>query len=276
MNDQPIGIFDSGVGGLTVLKELRTRMPNENFIYFGDTGRVPYGGREPRSIRFMGLQLADFLVDHGVKAIAIGCNTVTAYTLSLMQELYDIPVFGIIQPGVNAATLHQPSIIGVVATAATVKSGKYGEGIRLALPDCKVIERACPLLVPIVEEGMAQTRAAEELVAKYVEDFPAEKVETLVLGCTHYPLLKDAFRKVLGPDVELVNPSEALAVNVVEFLMRTGRLTERDKPGHVSYFTSSDPSILTGVAEQLMGEKISPKDVTVHEWPQEMGAQELN
>lgn len=276
MNDQPIGVFDSGVGGLTVLKELRMRMPNENFIYFGDTGRAPYGGREPRSIRFMGLQLADFLVDHGVKAIAIGCNTVTAYTLGLMQELYDIPIFGVIQPGVNAATSHRPNVVGVVATAATIKSGKYGEGIHRILPEATVIERACPLLVPLVEEGMASTAAADELVWNYVKDFPDKRVETLVLGCTHYPILKDSFRKALGPEVEIVNPAEALAANVVEFLLRTGRLTSRTTEGTVQYYTSSDPSILTGVAKQLIGTDIHENDVSLHLWPEEKGAQEAN
>ena len=196
----PIGVFDSGLGGLTVAHAIMRQLPAESIIYFGDTARVPYGPKSPDTVRRYSHEIAAWLLDQGVKAIVVACNTATAHALPMLERELDVPVIGVVEPGARAAVAASHSgRIGVIATAGTIRSGAYVRAIQAEAPDAIVAARACPLLVPLVEEGWTEHEATRAIAREYLTPFMNGEVDTLVLGCTHYPAAQAAHRRDRRP-----------------------------------------------------------------------------
>ncbi|HOY84179.1 MAG TPA: glutamate racemase [Candidatus Syntrophosphaera sp.] len=209
---KPIGIFDSGVGGLTVYKAIRSAFSEEDLIYFGDTARVPYGPKSRNTIIEYSVQNARFLLQKGIKILIVACNTSSAVALPELMALTNIPIIGVIGPGAEmAARLTQTKRIGVIGTEGTVRSEAYSRAISEIIPEAEVFSRACPLFVPLVEEGWLEQPATRQIVHEYLDPYLALDIDTLVLGCTHYPLLKEMISEVLGARVALVDSADAIA-----------------------------------------------------------------
>ena len=206
------GVFDSGVGGLTVVRALEAAVGSLHLVYLGDTARVPYGTRSPQTVRRYARQAAAFLRDAGVEGIIVACNTASAVALDVVSQAFDGPVLGVVEPGVEAAVAATRSgRIGVIGTQATVSSDAYGRALRKRRPEVQVFSRACPLFVPLAEEGWTEGEVPHRVAEHYLGSLREEGVDTLVLGCTHYPLLRQVIGRVMGPDVELVDSAEAAA-----------------------------------------------------------------
>ena len=215
----PIGVFDSGVGGLTVTREIMRQLPNENMVYFGDTARVPYGSKSKDNIIRYSRQIIRFLQTKQVKAIVIACNTASALALDVVKEETDIPVMGVIAPGAAAAVLvTRNQKIGVIGTEATIRSHMYSKVMEEMMPGVEVIGKPCPLFVPIVEEGFAKHHIAEEVIDYYLASMKESDIDTMILGCTHYPLLRSRIMKYLGDGIELVNPAYETAMEMSKLL----------------------------------------------------------
>ncbi len=268
----PIGVFDSGVGGLTVAKEIMKQLPNENIIYFGDTARVPYGNKSRETVTEYSRQITTFLLSKKVKAIVIACNTASAFALeTLSKEFPEVPMIGVVLPGARAAAeASQNGKIGVIGTAGTVRSGLYERYLTGIRPDCQVYGQACPLFVPLVEEGWANDPITEQVVHRYIDPLLDNWVDTIVLGCTHYPLLKDVIEQVAGPDVTLVNPAYETALELKQMLTEGDLLAdERKKKGNYTYsnhtfFVSDGAEQFRAFANSILPcEMIETKDVNV-------------
>ncbi|HEX8068853.1 MAG TPA: glutamate racemase [Pyrinomonadaceae bacterium] len=219
----PIGIFDSGVGGLTVYRALHERLPAERFVYLGDTARVPYGTKSLATVEHYAVENARFLAAHGVKLLVVACNTMSALALPAISAAVRLPLVGVIEPGARAAArATRGAKVGVIATEATVQSGAYERAIRAFAPRAEVVARACPLFVALAEEGWAETEVARLVAAEYLRDFAAGRVDVLVLGCTHYPILRGVIGATLGAGVELIDSGAATAEMVEELLAREG------------------------------------------------------
>jgi len=266
----PIGIFDSGVGGLTVYRALHEQLPNERFIYLGDTARVPYGTKSLSTVERYAVENAHFLAAHGIKLLVVACNTASALALPAIRAALKIDVVGVIGPGARAAVeLRRRSggngPVAVVATESTVQSGAYTRAIKKVDPHAEVIERSCPLFVPLAEEGWADNEVARTIAETYLQDLRA-KVDTLVLGCTHYPILRDVIRTVVGDEVRLIDSGEATAAEVKSLLNHQGlaRLTmptgalERHLCDDLDHFYVTDAAErFSRVAERFLGAKPS-------------------
>ena len=219
----PIGIFDSGVGGLTVYSALHERLPNERFVYLGDTARVPYGTKSLATVERYAVENAKFLEAHGIKLLVVACNTASALALPAVRRSVSVEVVGVIEPGARAAVaIAKNNRIGVIATEATVQSHAYRNAISVLDAESKIIERACPLFVSLAEEGWSESDVAREVARQYLKDFSSEPVSALVLGCTHYPILRKVITEVVGEDVTLIDSGEATAAEVKTFLKRAG------------------------------------------------------
>ena len=220
LKDAPIGVFDSGVGGLTVVREIIRQLPSENFVYFGDTARVPYGSKSRDTVIQFSRQIVRFLRTYDVKAIVVACNTASAYALDELEKEIEIPVIGVIKPGAKvAADETKNGKIGVIGTEGTIGSGIYTEYIRKIRPDAEVIGKACPLFVPLVEEGLWQDPVTDEIAMRYLNGLIDSGIDTLVLGCTHYPLIRSTVGRIMGEGVRLVNPAYETARELKELLM---------------------------------------------------------
>lgn len=225
--NRPIGVFDSGVGGLTVAAALLDALPGESILYLGDTARLPYGTKSPQTVqRYTARNLA-FLLAREVKAIVVACNTASA--LGLAHQPTPVPLWGVIEPGADAAIAATRGRAGVIATESTIASGAYAAALRRRAPDLFVASQACGLFVPLVEEGWADDALTEPIVQRYLAPLMAQSIDTLVLGCTHYPVLAPTIRRVIGPDVTLVDSGEAVA-SVVRRAIETGDLAPADRP----------------------------------------------
>ena len=241
MDNRPIGVFDSGLGGLTAVRELRRLAPSEDIIYFGDTGRVPYGSRSRETIIRYARQDVAFLRTFDLKAIVIACGTVSTTALELLEEENDIPVWGVVEPAARAAAAAtRNGAVGLIGTQATIRSGAYERRIAAENPAIRVLSRACPLFVPLVENGRFQRGdlVAETVAAEYLEPIRSAGVDTLVLGCTHYPLLTGVIGAYMGPEVTLINVGECCAHQVRERLGRMGALTDRQGRGGSRFYVS--------------------------------------
>ncbi len=215
----PIGVFDSGVGGLTVAREIMRQIPNERIVYFGDTARVPYGSKSQDTIIRYSRQIIRFLKTKGVKAIVVACNTASAYALETIRPELDIPIIGVVKPGAKvAAQTTKNGKIGVIGTEGTVKSGIYTEMIHKENSRAEVMGKACPLFVPLVEEGWMKDPVTETVARRYLKPFQESDIDTLILGCTHYPLLRSMVGQIMGEAVHLVNPAYETAVELKQLL----------------------------------------------------------
>ena len=258
----PIGIFDSGVGGLTVYRALHERLPDEHFVYLGDTARVPYGTKSLSTVERYAIENARFLEAHGIKLLVVACNTASALALPAIRAVVNVPVVGVIEPGARAAVeVAAEKTIGVIATEATVQSGAYAKAIGDVNPSIDVIERACPLFVPLAEEGWAGTDVARAVAEQYLNDLRKKNVGALVLGCTHYPILRDLIAEVIGNEVPLIDSGEA-AAHEVETLLQSSRLlspdrgrdTERQLCDDLDHFYVTDAADrFAKVAERFLG-----------------------
>src|SRR5207245_1515640 len=225
VNPAPLGVFDSGIGGLTVARAVFERLPHESVIYFGDTARVPYGPKSPETVRRYSAEILAYLLQRGVKAVVVACNTSTAQALEHLTARSPVPVVGVIEPGARAAVRATRSgTIGVIGTAGTIASGAYERAIKALRPDARVHSHPCPLFVPLVEEGWFEHPAAELIAREYLEPLKRANVDVLVLGCTHYPLLKPLLARVMGSDVTLVDSAEETATAVSRELDRLSLL----------------------------------------------------
>lgn len=217
--EAPIGVFDSGVGGLTVAREIMRNLPSERIVYFGDTARVPYGSKSRESIIRFSRQIIHFLLEEHVKAIVVACNTASAYALDEVQKDLDIPIIGVVKPGAKvAAEATRNKRIGVIGTKGTIGSNIYADYIHEIDPEITVVGKACPLFVPLVEEGWLKDPVTVEVAQRYLQELQEQDVDTLVMGCTHYPLLRSVLRELLGEQVTLVNPAYETAQSLKQLL----------------------------------------------------------
>lgn len=241
--DAPIGVFDSGVGGLTVAREIINQIPNERIVYFGDTARVPYGSKSKDTIIRFSRQIIRFLQTEGVKAIVIACNTASAFAIDVVSKEFDMPIIGVVKPGARvAAATTKNNRIGIIGTEGTINSGIYTEFITNLRPEVKVIGKACPLFVPLVEEGMTDDIITRQVIERYLSSFKQENIDSLILGCTHYPLLRKSIGEFMGPEVNLVNPAYETALELKRVLERENLANKKDKdsPSEMYRFYVSD------------------------------------
>ena len=221
MDERPIGVFDSGIGGLTVVKALRDLLPDEKIFYLGDTARVPYGGKSASTVERYSLEIADILIEENAKIVVVACNTASSLALPKLGKHLPVAVIGVIRPGARAAVAAtRNDHIGVIGTRATIKSGAYERELRALNPDIRISVRACPLLVPLIEEAWLNDELTDRVIGRYLEPLVREGIDTLVLGCTHYPLLVDALSRALGERVKLVDSAHNCATAVRELLDR--------------------------------------------------------
>ncbi len=219
----PIGVFDSGVGGLTVAREIMRNLPDERIVYFGDTARVPYGSKSQETVIRYSKQIVRFLQTQHVKAIVIACNTASALALDAIEGELDIPILGVLRPGAKvAAETTKNKRVGVIATESTIRSGMYGRYIKAHDPEITVYGKACPLFVPLVEEGWLKDPVTEEVARRYLKELLEKDIDSLILGCTHYPLIRSLMRKIVGDKVQLVNPAYETALELGRLLTREG------------------------------------------------------
>ncbi|NLW39303.1 MAG: glutamate racemase [Tissierellia bacterium] len=242
MDERPIGVFDSGIGGLTVLKEIMELLPGEDIVYFGDTARIPYGTRSKETVIKYFFQSVKFLLTKDIKAIVIACNTASALAMEEAQEAFEIPILGVIEPGAKAAvSATKNSIIGVIGTEGTINSQAYQRKIRKLLPSAEIVGIPCPLFVPIVEEGWESTDVAYLTAKKYLLELKEHNIDSLVLGCTHYPALRYTINKVLGDGVTLVNPAYETARAARIMLKERNLLSNKVEGGKCEFYVSDDP-----------------------------------
>jgi glutamate racemase len=256
--DAPIGVFDSGVGGLTVLRALTARLPEENTIYLGDTARVPYGTRSGEVVTRYALMSARHLAQHGIKLLVVACNTVSAHSLSALADALPIPVLGVIEPGAQlAAARNRGGAIAVLGTPATVASGAYQAALRRLAPLAPVIARACPLFVPLAEEGWTEGEVPRLVAERYLSDLRRAGVDTAVLGCTHYPLLARTIAEVLGPHVSIIDSAEAITQSVMAVLATRGLLRAAGSGAARHRTLCTDvPGRFRDVAERFLGRPV--------------------
>ena len=257
--DCPIGVFDSGMGGLTVLRALHQRLPGEDIIYFGDTARVPYGTKGENTVRAFAAQDAGLLVDLGVKMVVVACNTASAFALDHLRQTMPVPVLGVINPGVRTALARtRGGAVGVIGTSGTIRSGRYQEGLALGgLDEGRILVQECPLFVPLVEEGLMGHAMTAMAVGGYLEPLKAAGVDTLILGCTHYPALKDDIGKYMGPEVTLVDSADALAEAAEDRLAELDLLRgEEARAGELKFYLSDIPWKFQEIGARFLGKPI--------------------
>jgi len=255
---RPIGIFDSGVGGLTVQRALAARFPFEPTVYLGDTARVPYGTKSAEVVTRYSVKNAEFLVEKDIKLLVIACNTASAVAIPALRERFQIPVVGVIGPGARAAArVSKTGRIGVIGTPGTIRSGAYQRELKAARPDVELVVKPCPLFVPLAEEGWTHGEVPRLVAREYLKELAEARIDTLVLGCTHYPLLKEVISEVLGPEVTLVDSGEAASEAVGEHLLDQHDLAPT-RAAHVDrrYFVTDIPEPFMRVSSRFLGEAI--------------------
>lgn len=254
--DSAIGVFDSGIGGLTVLHSIMEALPRENTVYLGDTARAPYGAKSVETVLRYSFENSEFLVEKGVKIVVVACNTSTAIALGQLRERLSVPVIGVIEAGVRRALQStKNNKVGVIGTEATIQSGAYTAALKVADGNIEVYSRACPLFVPLVEEGWTENAVVDLTVKAYLASLKQSGIDTLILGCTHYPLLKKAIRKFLGSGVGLVDSAEETAKEVALVLKRV-MLAKKSGRGLHSFFVSDAPERFIKVGRRFLGEKV--------------------
>ncbi len=257
MSDRPIGIFDSGIGGLTVAREILAALPAEPIVYFGDTARVPYGTKSAETVLRYAREAAEWLVAQDAKALVIACNTATAHASAQLAQELPIPVLGVIEPGARAAVAAtRTGRIGVIGTAGTIASGAYDRAVRRLRPDARVYAQACPLFVPLVEEGWSSHPVATRVAEEYLAPLHGMDVDVLILGCTHYPLLKPVLQELLGPAVTLVDSGRETARDLARLLTDRDLLRAAEDPPAHRFAASDSPERMREVGARLLGWEI--------------------
>jgi glutamate racemase len=255
----PIGIFDSGIGGLTVVRQIHHLLPNEDIIYLGDTARVPYGTKAPSTVIRFACEDLQFLTQQNVKAVVVACNTVSAWALPTLEKQFPLPIMGVILPGAQTALAESTGHrIGVIGTHSTIRSRAYERAMIGLDPLAQVFAQACPLLVPLVEEGWINHRATKLILQEYLAPLLRRKIDALVLGCTHYPLLKTAIRQTIGPKIRLVDSAESCARFVRERLTQLELLSHRRRLGAIQPFLTDETTQFDGYAARFLGVPAEP------------------
>lgn len=258
---RPIGVFDSGIGGLTVMHALIERLPTESLVYFGDTARVPYGPKSRETVTRFSIQNVELLVEQGVKAVVVACNTATAYALDTLRDRFELPIVGVVDPGARAgAKATRNRRVGVVGTYGTIESGAYQDALRALDGGLDVMARPCPLFVPLAEEGMIDHPATRAIAAEYLGPLAEEGVDTLILGCTHYPLLKPVIAETLGTDVALIDSAEETAREVEALLEDSVLSPGRAEPVY-RFLVSDLPDLFLRVGRRFLGHRIDHVEV---------------
>lgn len=271
LKDAPIGVFDSGFGGLTVVREIMRQIPNEKIIYFGDTARVPYGSKSKETVTRFSRQITNFLKTQNVKTIVIACNTASAYALDELEKETDIPMIGVVKPGAKvAAETTRNGKVGVIATAATIGSNIYTTYIQEIKPEVMVTPKACPLFVPLVEEGLLEDPVTDEIASRYLLELIDIDIDTLILGCTHYPLIRDTIARTMGEKVTLVNPAYETARELKILLEKNGLLQDK-KPdlgeNRYQFFVSDGAEKFQKFANSILKYGIlSAKTINIEEY----------
>jgi glutamate racemase len=256
-DSRPIGIFDSGIGGLTVVRQLMQRLPQEGILYFGDSARVPYGTKSPETVTRFSFENTRFLVRRDIKFLIVACNTASAMSLDLLQKRFDVPMIGVIEPGARAAVaVTRNRRIGVIGTIGTVGSGAYTRMIAALDPSCVVVQAACPLFVPLAEEGWTDGEIVERITRVYLEPLRESRIDTLILGCTHYPLLKETIARVAGPEVTLVDTAEETVRLVREELSSRALLSDADGEGARKFYISDIPARFSEIGGRFLGRQV--------------------
>lgn len=257
MIEKPIGFFDSGIGGLTVLKEVFSLLPEENTLYLGDTARVPYGIRSAETVIRYSFENTDFLVSKGIKLLVVACNTASAVSLEEIKKRLHLPVIGVIEPGSRAAVrATRNRKIGVIGTEATINSSAYSRTIREMDSGIEVFGLPCPLFVPLVEEGFTDDEVAEMVAERYLKDLIVKGIDTLVLGCTHYPLLKGVISRVMGEGIVLIDSAKETALEIRDTLMRDGMPNKAGREPSRMFFVTDSPERFVRVGERFLGNRI--------------------
>ncbi|MBI4115602.1 MAG: glutamate racemase [Candidatus Omnitrophica bacterium] len=259
MSSQPIGIFDSGLGGLTVVRELRRQLPNESIVYFGDIARLPYGTKSRSQIQRFSLENTQFLLQKGIKALVIACNSSSSAAFQLLKRRFPIPMVSVVEPAVGEALQRtKAGKVGVIGTPATIESRVYEEALRRGNSRIEVFAQSCPLFVPLVEEGWLNGGVAERVIQKYLTPLAEKKIDTLILGCTHYPLLREEIQGFFGPKVQLIDSASPTVKQLASFLERKKLLYEGRKNARFQIFTSDLPRNFIHVGERFLGEPLPP------------------
>lgn len=263
--NNPIGVFDSGLGGLTVVKALMRQLPREDIVYFGDTARVPYGTKSPEAIVRFSKENVGFLLKHKVKMVVVACNSSTSHALPALKKAFNLPILGVIDPGAKKAVhVTRNQKIGVIATPATINSGAYVRAVQSFSRRAKTFVQACPLFVPLVEEGWFDKPVTRSVAEGYLQKMRSSRVDTLILGCTHYPLLKKVLGQVMGPKVMLIDSAQEVAYDVENLLDEINLARRRPRRGTCQFFVSDQPSHFKKLARQFLGFDIkSVKRVSV-------------
>ncbi|MFE4713844.1 glutamate racemase [Paenibacillus sp. NPDC056722] len=254
---QAIAILDSGVGGLTVAKEVMRQLPREKIIYFGDTARAPYGPRSTEQVKLFTEQIVDYLIQFNPKMIVIACNTATAAALDYISAKVTIPVIGVIHPGARAAiSVTKSGQVGVIGTVGTIGSGAYTAALQQLSPYVQVVSQACPTLVPLVEQGMFRSDESQEVVGQALEGIRHSNIDTLILGCTHYPFLVEPIGRTMGAGVKLISSADETAREVSTILYDKGKLASGDESPIHQFFCSGDAEMFQKIARDWLGEQI--------------------
>jgi glutamate racemase len=253
----PIGVFDSGIGGLTVAAALREHLPSEQIVYIGDTARVPYGGKSRKTVERYGVEIGGLLLAENAKLIVVACNTASALAVPRMKKVFTVPVQGVVHPGAAAAvSTSKNGKVGVIGTKATISSGAYEHAIHAINPGIEVFSAACPLLVPLIEEGHFEDTITDQVLARYLKPLLDAGIDTLVLGCTHYPLIFDAIARAAGPGVRLVDSAENCALAVRELLTASGLLAPVQNLGRLDVSLTDSTEGFLRTAEKSLGLEI--------------------
>jgi glutamate racemase len=267
MDNRPIGVFDSGVGGLTVVKQVMKTLPNEDIVYFGDTARLPYGSKSKEAVTRFSSQIVRFLLTKNVKAIIIACNTASSNSLDTLRKEFSLPIFGVVVPGVEEAIRSTKNKrVGIIGTAATVRSNAYQQLICQADPEIQVFSKACPLFVSLVEEGWTENEIARLTAQQYLKELIEEGIDSLVLGCTHYPLLKRCIGETVGDAIRLVDPAKATAKQVWNYLQKNALLNETEKPGDRVFYVSDATDKFEFLCQRALKKSYEPEIIDIEKY----------
>ncbi|MCS7053812.1 MAG: glutamate racemase [Ignavibacterium sp.] len=255
--EKPIGVFDSGVGGLTVVKRLISALPNESIVYFGDTARVPYGSKSNETVIEYSIQNTKFLLQKNVKAVVVACNTASSIAIEVLKKEFDVPIIGMIEPGAKSAlATTQNKKIGVIGTRATINNKAYSNQLLKLNEKLEVFEKACPLFVPLAEEGWIEHKATYEIAEEYLRELREKDIDTLILGCTHYPILSKVIQQVIGKNVNLIDSGVAASEIVRQEIERIGLSTNSSAKGNVSLYVSDISTNFKSIAELFLGQNV--------------------